>query len=101
VKHQSIPQYNNILSFVKYPYQTVVNNFSILNIVKEMSLESWLWYMARIKHCHQKCLEKGDDKKMICSHIEKFAEKVENILVNAANCDLVNEETTRRLEEDG
>ena len=81
IKSKSIDAYNQILSFIKYPYQTVVNNFTVLNIVKEMNINTFLIYMARIKYYHRKCYKK-DDHSFVCHHIQTFDEKIENILVS-------------------
>ena len=33
-KNKTPDVYSQIVSFIKYPYQTVINNFGIVNIVK-------------------------------------------------------------------
>lgn len=82
IKSHSQENYDKIISFLKYPYHSVVNNFSILNIVKDMSLETWLWHFSLIKYYHQKCVNDNDENKFICGHVEKFVNKIQDTLVD-------------------
>lgn len=82
IKTHSLEDYAKIISFIKYPYQSVVNNFGILNIVKDMGLESWLRYFSMIKYYHHKCIDSSDSHNCICDHVERFANKIQDIVVD-------------------
>ncbi len=80
VKIESTDLYNQTIAFIKYPYQSVVNDFTIVNITKDMSLSSFLAFISRIKYYHHmKCYSKDNNKK-ICCHFDKFIEKITSAL---------------------
>jgi hypothetical protein len=40
--------YHKICAFIRYPYQTIKNNFDALNILKDLSFDSFIKHFQKI-----------------------------------------------------
>lgn len=64
-------RYQLIKSFLRYPYQTVCNDFSELDGNDHMSFPSFSEAFGMILRIHRRCQETG-----LCRHLQRFLKKI-------------------------
>lgn len=65
------PRYQLVKSFLRYPYQTVCNDFSELDGNDHLSMPGFEESFGMILKLHRKCQESG-----LCRHIQTFLRKI-------------------------
>jgi hypothetical protein len=60
-------KYNEFCSVLRYPYQTLYNNFEVINFVSEMSFETFEYFFRKVIFIHRTC--EKDKQNIMCCHI--------------------------------
>ena len=70
VKKEDQSKYSKICCMLRYPYQTLYNDFSILNFVSDMNYATFELYFRKVCWLHRKCAS----ARGVCEHVGSFFE---------------------------
>jgi hypothetical protein len=70
--------YNEFCSVLRFPYQTLYNNFEIINFVSEMKFETFEYFYRKIIMIHRRCQK--CENSGVCGHIESIGNGLKELI---------------------